>query len=416
MKRKGLFVTIVVIFSFLVFLATFVVIWFWGDTYSDMTDFKTGVEIPGLKENAVPQGIANYYDGSSKQEYFFISAYMKKGPSRLYVTAANTGYVGYVTMKYLDPENDSADENGYVDYYGHGGGVATNCKSGEKNGTLWLTLDNTKDPDKSEILCAKRSSTDYTNIAEEVIKRAALEDGENVIKFDASFKANCRASFLYFYKDANYTTNDRLYVGEFYRKGNYETAETHHVTTKNGIAQRAFVYEYQTSTSSDNKYGLTTISDTSVPTESRVPKIRCIYSIPDKIQGFARTASGDLVLSQSYGLPNSHLYYYKWNEVYTSTIANKALFNTLGKKINFEYDGVFKNSGVKYTDSSLYVYFIDESKLIRDYSISSMSEGLCASGDRIYVLFESGSYKYRPFVRRRIENVQYFVPRSKSSN
>ena len=421
MKSKKLFVTGITIFSIVVFLAILIVLWYWGDTYKDFkNDFNTKktlsgetLKIPGLNDDAVPQGMANYTttytftdtsgnEQTSKQEYLFISAYMKEGPSRLYVTGTDTGYVGYVTLK---------NEDG-TDYLGHAGGVATSCVSGNDKGTLWVVSDGT-------VFCAKASSKDYKNIAEEIIAKAKLTEGDKSIKFTASFKANNKASFCFFYEDGTSSvTSDKLYVGEFYRPKDdrYSTAEDHHVTAPNGDKHNAFVYEY--SCNSTSEYGLTVLGDSSgVPTENRVPKIDKIISIPDKIQGFALTNSKQLILSQSYGLPNSHLYYYDWSEVVKAASTNRTYYktlmkDTLGKETNFEYDGVFRQSGVKYTDPSLYVYFADDSKLLRDYSIPSMSEGLCVNGDKVYVLFESGCYKYKYFVRQKINEIYYFTPRA----
>lgn len=420
MKNKKLFITLITLFSIVVFLAILIVLWFWGDNYKDFADFNTvkiagkDLEIPGLKDGAVPQGIANYIteytytdangnEQSAKQEYLFISAYMKEGPSRIYVTGVRSGYVGYVTLKNIDG----------TDYFGHAGGIATSCNNSdsngnrtqEKNGTLWIVSDGT-------VNCVKKSSDEYYNIADEVITKAALKEGDKSIQFTSSFKANNEASFCYFYEDGTASVaNDKLYVGEFYhpKKNAYSTPDNHHITTANGDKQYALVNEYTSTTNSDNKYGLSLLTDTTLPTENRVPKINKIISIPEKIQGFAITASKQLVLSQSYGLANSHLYYYDWNEV-TST-SNRTSYTKL-TGTNFEYDGVFRQSGVKYTDSSMFVYFADSSKLLRDYSIPSMSEGMCVNGDRVYVLFESGCYKYKTFVRQRITDVYYFTPRA----
>ena len=313
MKHKKLFITATVIFTVIVFLSIFITIWFWGDKYKNFNDFRMEFEIPGLDEGACPQGMGNFkgeYDvkdengnpvldenGKQKtayQEYFFISAYMKEGASRIYVMGDDTGYVGFVSLKNTDGS----------DYTGHAGGVATNGY------TLWVVSDDT-------VFVAKTGSSAKDNIAYDLIK-AAENNGE--IKFTASFAANCNASFCYFYNDDGDASNssyynDRLYVGEFYRDGNYPTAQKHHVTTNNGDKNTAFVYEYRISTLSTNKYGLETLSSSdSVPEKSRVPKIQNIFSITDEIQGFARTKTG-LTLSQSYGLKNSNILYYEWSEI-----------------------------------------------------------------------------------------------------
>lgn len=424
MKHKKLFIALIAIFSVIVCLGTFVMIWFWGDSYPDFEDFTEGVEIPGLDEGAVPQGIANYttsvYDNEGQatadsQDYLFVSAYMKEGPSRIYVTGSRTGYIGYVTIK---------NEDG-SDYCGHCGGIATSCVKGYSNGVLWITSENT-------VYCAKRSSNDYANIAEEVITKALnssaeSDNSENVIQFTASFKANCNASFCFFYdSDADPTTfstaSDKFYVGEFYRKGSNETDGNHHVTTKNGTENKAFLYEYSLNSSSE--YGLTKLSSSNIPEEYRVPKIQYIYSIPAKIQGMARlrdksstssTSAGKLALSQSWGLPDSTIYLYDWGKIRSNSASYGSLVKTTdneGKEVaaGFEYEGVQTNLGNRYFENPT-VYFVDDSSLVREYSVPSMSEGLCASGDRVYLLFESASFKYKNFVRQQIRNIYSFIPR-----
>lgn len=146
MKHKKLFITATVIFTVIVFLSIFITIWFWGDKYKNFNDFRMEFEIPGLDEGACPQGMGNFkgeYDvkdengnpvldenGKQKtayQEYFFISAYMKEGASRIYVMGDDTGYVGFVSLKNTDGS----------DYTGHAGGVATNGY------TLWVVSDDT---------------------------------------------------------------------------------------------------------------------------------------------------------------------------------------------------------------------------------------------------------------------------------
>lgn len=388
MKHKKLFITFIVFFSIIVVLATFLMIWFWGDSYEDFKDFRQELEIPGLNDGAVPQGIANYSadytytdeDGNKKtvkQEYIFISAYMKSGPSRIYVTGKESGYIGYVTMS--EPDGKT--------YSGHCGGIAIN------GDTLWVTSEDT-------VFVAKRSSNRYTNIAAEIIAKAP---DKGSVKFTASFNANCNASFCFYY-DAPSSSSDKLYVGEFYRPGDYETSSTHHVTAPDGNINRAFMYEYSVNNGSSNTYGLNTLADTGINVS--VPKIDKIYSMPDEIQGFARTSAG-AVLSQSWGLANSNIYYYDWEAIADTSSSYKSLTGS-----NFKYEGVSKN-GIPYTATTMNVYFIDDTKLWRSYSIPSMSEGLCTIGDRVYVLFESASYKYKLFVRQQLENIYSFIPRKR---
>lgn len=395
MKHKRLIIPLTAICSVIVMLAVFLMVWFFGDRYGDFDDnFTAEFSIPGLEDGAVPQGMGNcsaeYVEESvgtpvkKSQQYFFITAYMVDGsPSRIYVTGEDTGYVGYVTMKNVDGS----------DYTGHCGGIATN------GSYLWVTGEST-------VYVARSSSSDYGNVAAELIAKAGLAsgDGKKSVKFTSSFKANCGADFCYYYDNPDYTSvsYDRLYVGEFYRKGNWDTDESHRITTPNGYENTALVYEYNVSTA--EPYGLVALSDSNLLNESKVPKIQKAVSIPEKIQGFARVG-GAFALSQSYGLANSHVYVYDWKK--TIDNANSKNFSELSGK-NFPYEGITTTSGTPYTVKDMRVYFADCKNgelLLKDYEIPSMSEGLCTVGNKVYVLFESAGKKYRTFVRERVKNV-----------
>ena len=441
MKSKKLFITGIVIFSAVVVLATFLLLWYWGDTYPQFDGtFNAEFGIPGLADGATPQGITNWKTDAFKvetegedgnktsvdyegDEYFFISSYLKGGPSRIYVTGKTTGYVGYVTVK-------NADGEGY--YNGHCGGIATNGYF------LWIC---SNEGDEGYVYCAKTTdkSFDY-KIGREIVAKAH-ENGE--IQFTSKFNANGKASFLYYYRDGRYNQSynelqgDKLYVGEFERGRKYQTDDTHKGETPAGDYNTAFVYEYSvnTSTNMTNESNLTGLncvySDRLDPAYSnRVPQVQNIYSIPAEIQGFARihgtkqvtNSNGEtttelndkLVLSQSYGLKNSNLYFYDWSVI--SKNSNYKTYRNFNKDEKyFEYRGVTTKSNAPATEnnlnlSSLRVYFIDGGSMLNKYSVPSMSEGLCVSGDRVYVLFESGARQYKLFVRRVLKEVYSFVP------
>ena len=128
------------------------------------------------------------------------------------------------------------------------------------------------------------------------------------------------------------------------------------------------------------------------------------------------SSAGKLVLSESWGLPNSTLHFYDWGKIRSNNSASYgSLVKTTDKDGNevsagFEYEGVQTTLGNRYFENPT-VYFVDDSSLVREYSIPSMSEGLCATGDRVYVLFESASFKYKNFVRQQIRNIYSFIPR-----
>lgn len=433
MKHKKLFISLTAVAAAIVFFGIFFLMWFVGDTYKDFEKFNKEFAIAGLDEGAIPQGLGSYdsdyiagEDENGKpvkktQQYFLQSAYMKDGsPSRIYVTGKDTGYVGYVTL---------LNEDG-TPHFGHVGGIATN---GDR---LWVGYND------SVLVAEGDKEYSQSNILAQIIDKAQknndLPDGEKyTVKFTASFKANCNASFLFYFDDTRYTKSyDRLYVGEFYRKGNYETEKTHHVTTPAGYKNTAFMYEYNVdNANTKNPYGLTrlvsnSVDDKTITEENNVPKIQKIFSLPEKIQGIAfsgrenySSTSGILVLSQSYGLANSHLLCFDWGKVIESS--NRIQYTKL-YDYSFTYKDVYRSVGDKqtpYSDGGLYVYYIDMSNkdmFINDYSVPSMSEGMCIiskatstekASERVFVLFESGSKKYNMFTRESIKNVYSFIPK-----
>ena len=467
MKHRKLFISLSAVFSAVLFLAIFLSVWYLGDVYPDFKRAEAEFEIPGLDDGATPQGMsscyANYTVETVKQEisedddgnqtvkdvvtketkmqpYFFISAYMADGsPSRIYVVGQETGYVGYVTMKTVDGSNFYGHSCGIaINNYTNSAGTAISSAEYARYYTLWVTCDST-------VYCAKSSdayATAKKSIAQEIVEKAARikltpetpdEDYDFSIKFTTSFKANCNASFCYYYDNpgvGGYTiniTSDRLYIGEFYNGGKYETDDAHKMTTPNGYKNTALMYEYKVHYKGE--YGLTTLdskeSDTDPVRESdKVPAIANIYSIPEKIQGVAWSGrdtygsnNGILVLSQSYGLSNSRLLCFDYSKIMKN--ANRKYYKDINEKVSFVYDGVKRVSGKNYTDPNLYVYFVDkanEEMFIDDLSVPSMSEGLCnvtppeMSGSemgrtKFYILFESGAKKYKTFVRRSIKNV-----------
>ena len=84
MKHKKLFVSLTAVLTVAVFLAIFLMIWFFGDRYKDFDEkFTQEFEIPGLEDGAVPQGMTTYTvatkvtgdDGKEEtvqKRYFFV--------------------------------------------------------------------------------------------------------------------------------------------------------------------------------------------------------------------------------------------------------------------------------------------------------------------------------------------------------
>lgn len=439
--NKGLII-FTTLFSVAVFFIIFLMMWYWNDNYEDFNSstFRSEIKIPGLKDGACPQGLAmakhsmynangeieyvldsegNPTEQAKEQEYYFVSAYFNKKnkASRIYVAGKESGYLGYVSL-YLDDKP----------FCGHVGGIAT-------DGNKWLWIGS-----ESTVYCIKRRDTKFKITDEIVLKcvengRLDLDDPENA----ASFEVNGSASFLSYYQPSQSSqggSGKRLYVGEFYRAGKYETDKSHHVTLPDGTVNRAFMYEYNVSDTTD-PYGLAKISETSSEYPNGlskiVPKVQRVYSIPDQVQGVARVSGstdadkGDsLIFSQSYGLSNSRLSVYNYKVINDNA---KVSFTTIAED-GLEYPDVFVNNKTGpstthyYEKTSLWLYYVygkSGSKstggnknnispsFIKSYSLPCMTEGLAVgSDDRVNILFESGARKYKMFVRQSINKIYSF--------
>lgn len=432
MKHKKLLIAAAAIFTVLVVFATFVIIWYWGDSYGDFKEFRQEIEIPALGEGAVPQGITSCRsavsseNSNSTQDYFFISAAFDGKPPRIYVIGKNTGYGGYVTLKNVDGS----------DYTGGTDGIAINTRN------LWIASDGKIYTAQSEAYVEafneNKSTTNTETIVAEIIRKAALrntlgddvqlpytvtetnaegETTENIItekdlsvKITSSFNANCNADFLYFYDDTSSSNDDKLYVGESQGAESAKTTAGHGATTPAGDENTAFVYQYDvvTGTYNANSTGLTCIaSDNLEQGSGNVPKIEYVYSITGDVRGFARTIDGNLALSHGGGLKNSHVLYYDWTAI-TKTANRKSYKDVKGT--GFEYEGVKTTNKAPYRDNGMYMYFIDSSTLLRTYTVPAKAGNLCFASDRIHVLFSSGAKKYRNLTRQALDNVYSFVP------
>ena len=186
---------------------------------------------------------------SEENDVYIISGYMSdKTNSRLYIT--NTDNESrYVTLT----------RNGKL-YKGHAGGVATTgdhvfIANDERIFTIEL----------DDVL-----NKDITNI----------DIGEGI-------KVNNAASYVF-------TNDEFLYVGEFHDGGAYVT--DHEYKTEHDGTYYAICSKYD-------------INDFINNDGSQVKPIE-VYSIRNKVQGFAVKPNGDIILSTSYGLTDSVFYYY----------------------------------------------------------------------------------------------------------
>lgn len=323
---KGWKIAISIISSFLgliiIFLGVYY-LWPWNKDFFDKA--KVEFKIPGLDTKFTPQGMTTI-DGTDK---FIICGYMTDGTaSRFYVI--NDGKVEkYFTLT-------QAGE----DYKGHAGGLTS------YGNTLWVAGDKN---------CYRFSLSDVNS----------CENGGKVIILD-SFQTNNGADFVY-------NSDGFLWVGEFYKKDKYETDESHKIKTPSGEINSAIVFGYEIDQSKG--YGL--VNQAPLPSKA--------LSIRGLCQGIAVTQDGKFVLSTSYSVADSHLYYYE---------------NVLAKE---------KDSTISIGIHEVDLWYLDNNSLIKEITIPSMSEEIVIKNNTLYILFESGAKKYKVFNRKQLSNV-YSIP------
>lgn len=145
---------------------------------------------------------------------------------------------------------------------------------------------------------------------------------------------------------------DKLYEGSFYRQGNYETPENERITTPSGDENKAIIYVYQLGGSEN--FGVS-----ATPVEA--------YSTGGLVQGMTFTQT-HIVLSCSWGLSASHLYFYDVAHL------QEGLLTVGGEQIPLKY--------------------LDSSALAKSVTAPPMSEEIVYKDGKIYIMNESASNKY----------------------
>lgn len=318
---KGWKITTIIVASIL--LSVFLVVgvyYFWPWNSKFFKESTKEFEIPGLDTAFVPQGM----DKIENQNKYIISGYMSDGsPSRYYIVDRDNNTTKYFTLKVGDEF-----------YKGHAGGVSS------AGMTLWTVGDKT---------CIRFSLTDVNNV----------EDGGVITALD-SFTTTNGADFVFDNKGI-------LWIGEFYKEKKYETESSHHLKTNSGEENYALVYGYTIDESMSN--GLL----------SKIPSK--LLSVRGLCQGIAVDSHGNFVMSTSYSVSDSNIYYYK---------------NVLDEKCHMEF---------VLGKHTIPLWFLDNNSLISTTNAPAMTEEVVVENDRVYILFESNAKKYRMVNRRRLKNV-----------
>lgn len=263
---------------------------------------QRGMTIPGLNDDFIPQGFV-YLEA---EQVYLVSGYMKDSTeaSRLYV---------------VDEEGESRSVelmlDGQQPYTGHCGGVAVSGDnvyvSGDENSLVVFSL------------------------------KDVLGGGQVLSKGKVPVEA--RSSFCT-------VANGYLLTGSFYRAESYETEDYQHVTTPTGDENTAIIWVYKI-----NEEASLGVEDTPV----------AALSVREQVQGIAITEGGNIVLSTSWGLSSSILWFYEMDE----------RVGTIG-------------------EDNVPLYYLDSENLLDSVKAPPMSEELVIRDGRVYIMTESASTKY----------------------
>ncbi len=289
-----------------------------------------GPLIPGLNQQLIPQGMAYWVD----EEMLIISNYMDD------FTA------GALTL--IDMESNLLKAVHYLfnadgsPHKGHLGGLAISREY------LWIA-----------------SGPGIYAVPLTVLSAA---ENHGAIILPEPVLTETKASFATFHDGV-------LWIGEFVSAdGNYTVSKAHHVKTRSGAVNKAWMGGYRLDAVSDM------LSDTYTADGKLVPDY--IISIPNEIQG-AVFADYRLFLSASYGRRNN----------------SRLLI----------YDSPLDEPAHKILDltkqSPTPLWFLDTLNRYDEVTLPPMSEAAVLYGERIAVLFESASIRYRGSASNPVDRV-----------
>ena len=151
--------------------------------------------------------------------------------------------------------------------------------------------------------------------------------------------------------------NGYMLVGEYFREVDYETSDSHRIDTPAGDKNTALTMVFKMDKSITDNFGM-----------SNEP-VSCI-STTDAVQGIYTIDDDKIVLSTSWGLSASNLYFYDMSKV------------TKGE------------TNIQVDDLDIPVYYLDSVSLTETVKAPPMSEEMLYLDGRLFILNESACNKY----------------------
>lgn len=247
------------------------------------------------------------FDYLEEQDTYLFCGYMSDGtPSRVYVRSGEgDGY--YVNLFYADGS----------DYTKHAGGI---CHNGEY------------------VYIAGDDGVDVFRLSDILKGRDAKKLGKLQLGHDTAY-----CSFY----------NGYLLVGNFYHPETYETPAYHRITTPAGNANTSLITIFKVD--EDAQFGIDPVPVAAI-------------SAPEKVQGICFTSDSEIVLSTSYSLGSSNLYYHRIDTT--------------------------RRGEVEACGTTVPLIYLDNATLTDTLTFPPMSEELLYLDGRVYILCESACNKY----------------------
>jgi hypothetical protein len=238
---------------------------------------------------------------------YLLCGYMSDGTaSRVYVREGS-GEEYYVNLYYADG----------TDYKKHAGGI---CHNGEY---VYIAGDDGVD----------------------VFRLSDIMEGKDAYKL-GKIELGHDTAYCSFY-------NGYLLVGNFYHPETYETPANHRITTPAGDANTSLITLFKADEGS--VFGIDPVPVAAI-------------SAPEKVQGICFTSDSEIVLSTSYSIGSSYLYYHR---------------------IDTEHKGQVEACG-----TTVPLFYLDSTTLNKTVTLPPMSEELVYWDGRVYILCESACNKY----------------------
>ena len=287
-----------------------------GDFYKNANkEFK----MPGIKDGLVQQGM----EFVEEKNVFIVCGYMSNDTaSRVYVVSKDGKVLSKTQLK---------NEDG-SDYLGHTGGI-------EYYGNNLYITEGTKEKGYDGGL--------------DVFPLDEVLEGKSEVKKVGRVKTYNNPAYCHIY-------DGYMFVGEFYRETDYETLDSHRITTPAGDKNTALITIFKLD---DSALGISSKPCSGISTTGG---IQGMYVIKD-----AKGRAKEIVLSTSWGLSKSKLYFY--DMLYIESDSRPVLID--GNEIS--------------------LYHLDSKCLKNTLELPPMAEEIIYLDNKIYVLNESASKKYK---------------------